>query len=144
MKTLLMKKEEVKHGWVVVDVKDKVLGRAAAQIADILRGKNKPTYTPNVDTGDFVVVVNAAQVKLTGKKLEDKIYYRHSHYIGGIKSVSAEKLLAKHPERLITHAVKGMLPKNDLARRIIKKLKVYSGADHPHSANSPKEITLNY
>ncbi|PLX85111.1 MAG: 50S ribosomal protein L13 [Desulfuromonas sp.] len=142
MSTQVAKEADVKRNWFVVDLEDKVLGRAATEIARILRGKHKPIYTPSVDTGDFVVVVNADKVKLTGKKMADKMYYRHSGYPGGIKGVNAEKLQQAKPEELIKKAVKGMLPKNKLGRQMFKKLKVYTGGEHPHSAQQPKEKTL--
>jgi large subunit ribosomal protein L13 len=135
MKTYFAKKEEpIEKKWVLVDAQGKILGRMATEIADILRGKNKPVYTPHVDTGDFVVVVNAEKVQLTGKKWDQKYYHRHSGYIGGLKAQSAKEMLEKKPEALIRHAVKGMLPKNRLGRRMINKLKIYRGADHPHEA----------
>ena len=143
MKTYMAKKEEVKRNWILVDVKDKVLGRAATVIADALRGKNRPTYTPHVDTGDFVIVVNAAQVKLTGDKWEDKLYHHHSGYMGGLKSTPAKKMLEKHADEIITKAVKGMLPRTRLGKQILTKLKVFTGTNHPHKAQSPKEITIN-
>ena len=138
MKTYFAKKEErIEKKWVLVDAEGKVLGRMATEIADILRGKNKPVYTPHVDTGDFVVVVNAEKVQLTGKKWDQKVYYRHSGYIGGLKAQSAKEVLEKKPEALIRHAVKGMLPKNRLGRKMINKLKVYRGSEHPHEAQLP-------
>ncbi len=143
MKTYSAKKNEIKKEWVLIDLKGKVLGRAATQIARILRGKTKTTYTPHVDTGDFVVIINAAEVKLTGKKLTDKIYYKHSGYIGGLKEYSAEEMLKRKPEELIVRAVKGMLPHTALSKQILKKLKVYPGAEHPHIAQQPKAFELN-
>ena len=138
MKTYFAHKETLtKEKWWLVDAEGKVLGRLASEVANVLRGKNKPQFTPNVDTGDFVVVVNADKVKLTGNKLSQKMYHRHSGYIGGLKSISAEDLLTKKPEMLIQHAVKGMLPKNRLGRKIFKKLKVYAGNEHPHEAQNP-------
>lgn len=142
MGTFMAKKEGRERGWVVVDVKDKTLGRVATAIANILRGKHRPTYTPHVDTGDFVVAINAAHVKLTGKKWQDKIYHSHSGYMGGLKSIPAEKLKEKHPERILIKAVKGMLPKNYLGKRMLRKLKVYSDGNHPHSAQMPKEVNF--
>ncbi len=118
----------------MVDAQDKVLGRLASRIAMVLRGKTKPTFTPHIDTGDFVVVVNAAQVQLTGRKLDNKMYYRHSGFPGGIKEISARKLLQKKPEEVLRHAVRGMLPKNSLGRQLLKKLKIYAGGEHPHEA----------
>ncbi len=142
MKTQMAKKEEVTRDWYLVDVENKVLGRVATQIANVLRGKTKPTYTPSVDTGDFVIVVNAAKIALTGNKLAGKIYYSHSGYPGGIKSVAAGKLIEKKPEEIIRKAVKGMLPKNKLARHMLNKLKVYAGAEHPHKAQQPKVLDV--
>jgi len=138
--TFIAKKEEADHAWVLVDAADKVLGRLAVDIASILRGKTKPEYTPHVDTGDFVVVINAEKVKLTGNKLEDKMYYRHSGYMGGLKKASAKDVLAKKPEEIIRHAVKGMLPKNSLGKAMFKKLKVYAGSTHPHDAQQPQAL----
>ena len=142
MSTSIAKKADLQKDWYVVDLEDKVLGRAATEIARILRGKHKPIFTPSVDTGDFVIVVNANKVRLTGNKLSQKTYYRHSGYPGGIKSVTAGKLLEQNPEEVIRKAVKGMLPKNKLGRQMFKKLKVYSSSDHPHQAQQPKELKL--
>ncbi|NTW28361.1 MAG: 50S ribosomal protein L13 [Coriobacteriia bacterium] len=142
MKTYHAKTGEVEREWLVVDATDVVLGRLASQIAQILKGKTKPQYTPHVDTGDFVIVVNAEKIRLTGNKAETKIYYSHSGFIGGLKEVSYERMLAKHPERIIEKAVKGMLPKNTLGRAMNRKLKVYAGPNHPHAAQKPREITL--
>lgn len=138
MKTQFAKKNEINRAWYVFDAKDAVLGRLATKVATYLRGKNKPVFTPNVDTGDFVIVINADKIKLTGKKTTDKIYYHHTGYIGGIKARTAKELLEKKPEEIIQKAVWGMLPKNRLGRAIIKKLKVYKGAEHPHEAQAPK------
>lgn len=140
MKTLVPRSKDIVRDWYVVDVENQILGRVATQIANVLRGKNKPTYTPSVDTGDFVIVVNAAKIALTGNKLADKIYYSHSGYPGGIKSIAAGKLLEKKAEDLIRKAVKGMLPKNKLASQMLKKLKVYAGSAHPHEAQQPKAL----
>ena len=140
--TQVARKEDVTRDWYLVDVDNKVLGRVATQIANVLRGKNKPTFTPSVDTGDFVIVVNAEKIALTGKKLTDKTYYSHSGYVGGLKEISAGKLLVKRPEDLLKKAVKGMLPKNKLARHMLKKLKIYSGANHPHSSQQPKSLNI--
>jgi large subunit ribosomal protein L13 len=140
MSTISAKKSEVERDWFVVDADNKVLGRLAAKIASILRGKHKPIFTPHVDTGDFVVVINAEKIHLTGTKRDNKMYYRHSGYPGGIKSTSAGELLEKKPEAVIQHAVKGMLPKNTLGRQQLKKLKVYAGTDHPHESQMPKEL----
>lgn len=141
-KTFSAKKEEVQRDWYVVDASDKVLGRLATQIANILRGKNKPIFTPHVDTGDFVVVINADKVRLTGRKLEQKTYYRHSGYPGGLKSTTAGKIKDNNPEFIIKHAVKGMLPHNKLGRKQIKKLKIFAGPDHKHEAQSPKVLSI--
>jgi len=137
MATYMAKKGESERSWHLVDAKGKTLGRLASRVAILLRGKHKPTFTPHVDVGDFVVVVNAEKVALTGKKWKEKFYIHHSGYPGGLKSVSAGKLREKKPERLITMAVQGMLPKNKLGRRILKKLKVYAGEAHPHQAQQP-------
>ena len=137
MKTYQAKKEDIDHKWYLVNAEGKVLGRLSAELAKILKGKNKPIYTPHVDTGDFVVVVNAGKVTLTGKKLKDKIYYHHTGYPGGIKQMNAEKLLAKKPTEMIRMAVRGMLPKNSLGRQMLRKLKIYSGPNHPHEAQKP-------
>ena len=128
--------------WFVIDAQGQVLGRMASEIAKILRGKNKPLFTPNTDAGDFVVVVNAKALRLTGKKLEKKVYYRHTDYPGGIRERSAAKMLEERPEDLVRLAVKGMLPKNRLSRRLVMKLKVYGGPDHPHSAQKPEPLIL--
>ena len=141
-KTYIAKKGEVERKWYLIDAKDKTLGRLASKIAVILMGKHKPQYTPHVDCGDFVVVINADKVKLTGAKWEKKIYYWHSGYLGGLKSRTAKEMLERKPEFLIYHAVKGMLPKNNLARRMIKKLKVYAGENHPHQAQKPEPIEI--
>ena len=138
MKTFSAKKEDITSEWFVVDAKGKVLGRLASEIARRLRGKHKPIYTPHVDTGDFIVVVNAEKIKLTGKKLTDKVYYRHSGYPGGIKATTAEKMLEKKPEDLLRNAVKGMLPKNSLGRQMLTKLKIYKGSEHQHEAQMPQ------
>ena len=142
MKTFNAKKEEIIRDWYLVDADGKVLGRLASEIARRLRGKHKPIYTPHVDTGDFVVVVNAEKVSLTGKKMTDKIYYHHTGYPGGIKSITAGKLLEEKPERLLRAAVKGMLPKNSLGRQMLKKLKIYAGGEHPHEAQTPRLLEL--
>jgi large subunit ribosomal protein L13 len=142
MKTYTAKAGEVEHGWFVVDAQDKVLGKLATQIAVRLRGKHKPEYTPHVDTGDYVVVVNAAKVRVTGRKTERKIYYRHSGYPGGLKVTNFAKLRAARPERVLQHAVKGMLPKGPLGYAMLKKLKVYAGGTHPHSAQQPKALEI--
>jgi large subunit ribosomal protein L13 len=142
MKTFLPKVESLDRKWFLVDASDQVVGRLASQIASILMGKGKSTYTDFLDTGDFVVVVNAEKVKLTGKKWDDKVYYSHSGYPGGLKEVSARRMLEKHPERIVQFAVKGMLPKNKLGSRMLKRLKVYSGAEHPHVAQQPEALAF--
>ncbi|HEX9949775.1 MAG TPA: 50S ribosomal protein L13 [Thermodesulfobacteriota bacterium] len=140
MKTVHMRKEDVEKTWYLIDANGKVLGRLASEIAKILRGKNKVVFSPHVDTGDFVVVVNAEKVRLTGDKLKGKVYYHHSGYPGGLKAMVAEKLLAKKPEELLRRAVKGMMPKNKLGNKVFKKLKVYAGPKHPHEAQQPKQL----
>jgi large subunit ribosomal protein L13 len=142
MKTFSAKPETVERRWYVVDASGKVLGRLATEIARRLRGKHKPEYTPHVDTGDYVVVVNAAQVQVTGRKRTQKMYHRHSGYPGGIKSISFEKLVQHAPERIIEYAVKGMLPKGPLGRAMYRKLKVYSGPEHRHAAQQPQPLEL--
>ena len=142
MTTYTAKTGEVPHGWYVVDAQNKVLGRLAAQIAARLRGKHKPQYTPHADTGDFIVVVNAAKLRVTGRKLERKIYYRHSGRPGQLHEINFAKLQAKRPERVLQIAVKGMLPKGPLGYAMLKKLKVYGGATHPHSAQQPKALEI--
>jgi large subunit ribosomal protein L13 len=137
MKTQSFKKEETQHNWVIVDASDKVLGRLASKIADKLRGKDKPIFTPHVDCGDFVVVVNAEKIKVTGNKFENKKYYTHSLYPGGLKTKTFKDMNATKPEKVIELAVKGMLPKNKLSNQIIKKLKIYAGSEHPHEAQQP-------
>jgi large subunit ribosomal protein L13 len=142
MSTVFARNETVRRDWYVVDASGKTLGRLATQLAFRLRGKHKPEYTPHVDTGDHLVVLNADKIRVTGDKLRDKIYYWHTGAIGGIKSKSLEKLMAEHPERAIEIAVKGMLPKNPLGRRMFKKLHVFKGAAHPHAAQQPKPLDL--
>jgi large subunit ribosomal protein L13 len=142
MTTFTAKAGEIKHGWVVVDAQGKVLGRLATQIAARLRGKHKPEYTPHVDTGDFVVVVNVSKLRVTGRKSERKIYYRHTEFPGGIKQTNFAKLHAAKPERVLQKAVKGMLPKGPLGYAMLRKLKVYAGATHPHSAQQPKALEI--
>jgi large subunit ribosomal protein L13 len=141
MKTFSAKAETVQRAWYVIDAKGKTLGRLSAAIAKILRGKNKPIFTPHVDTGDYIVVVNAEQVKVTGRKATDKIYYRHSGYPGGLKQDTFADLIRRAPTRVIELAVKGMLPKNPLGRAMYRKLFVYAGAEHPHSAQQPQPLT---
>lgn len=140
--TYSAKRSDNPNKWWVVDAEDAVLGRLASEVAARIRGKYNPMYTPHVDTGDSVVVINAAKIKLTGRKLDQKNYYRHSGYIGGLKTISARKLLEKRPEDLIINAVKGMLPKNRLGRQLNKKLKVYAGAEHPHEAQQPEILKI--
>lgn len=140
MKTYMAKPAEVERKWYVVDATDMVLGRLASQVAMVLRGKNKPTFTPNVDTGDYVIVINADKVRLTGKKLEKKYYRYHTGYIGGLKEVQYKKLMAEKPEFVVYKAVKGMLPKNSIGRTMIKKLHVYAGSEHNHQAQQPVEL----
>jgi large subunit ribosomal protein L13 len=142
MKTYQAKNEELDPKWYLVNAEGKVLGRLSTELAKILRGKNKPTYTPHLDTGDFVIVVNAGKVTLTGKKMKDKIYYHHTGYPGGIKEMNAEKLLARKPTEMIRMAVKGMLPKTSLGRQMLRKLKIYSGPNHPHEAQKPISLEL--
>ena len=142
MKTPLPKVNEIEKKWYVVDAKNKVLGRLASQIAMRLRGKHKPIFTPHLDTGDFIIVVNAKKVRLTGKKLDNKIYYRHTGYIGGLRSLTARDMLKRRPEDLIRLAVKRMLPKNRLGRQQLRKLKVYAGSDHPHAAQRPEPLNI--
>lgn len=142
MTTVSAKPAEVRRDWYLVDAQDKTLGRLASEIAHRLRGKHKPIYTPHVDTGDYIVVVNAEKIRVTGNKLKDKMYYHHTGYIGNLKSISLGKLLDKAPERVITTAVKGMLPKNPLGRAMLKKLKVYAGPEHEHQAQQPQPLEL--
>jgi large subunit ribosomal protein L13 len=142
MKTFSAKPHEVQHDWLLVDAADKILGRLASQIASRLRGKHKAIYTPHVDTGDFVVVVNADKLRVTGNKAQDKIYYRHTGYPGGIHETNFLKLQQRHPQRVLQKAVRGMLPKGPLGYAMLSKLKVYGGATHPHSAQQPKPIEL--
>jgi len=142
MRTYVPKEGEITREWVVMDAADQVLGRLATEVARILRGKHKPDYTPHLDTGDFVVIVNAERVHLTGAKLDDKVYYRHSGRPGSLKSETARERLDKYPERVIQAAVWGMLPKNRLGRKLLRKLKVYAGPEHPHDAQQPKTLTL--
>ena len=142
MKTFMPKAADITRKWYVVDAEGLALGRVASQVANILRGKNKPIYTPNVDTGDYVIVVNASKVVLTGKKLDQKIYYKHSGYVGGLKETKYRKLLAEKPEEALRHAVVGMLPKGPLGRQMAKKLKIYAGAEHEHAAQQPEKLEL--
>jgi large subunit ribosomal protein L13 len=141
-KTYVTKQEDVQRDWYVVDAAGQTLGRLAAQVASVLRGKHKPIYSPAVDAGDYVIVVNAAKIHVTGRKLDQKMYYRHSGYPGGLKEITLRNLLQKHPTRVIEHAVRGMLPKNRLGRRILKHLKIYAGSEHPHEAQQPRPLEL--
>jgi large subunit ribosomal protein L13 len=142
MKTYVATPLDRERNWLLVDAEGQTLGRLATQIADALRGKRKPTYTPHVDTGDFVVVINAEKISVTGQKREEKMYYRHSGYPGGLKAVGYAELLEKNPVRAVEKAIRGMLPKNSLGRQQLKKLKVYAGPEHPHAAQQPKPYTL--
>jgi large subunit ribosomal protein L13 len=142
VRTAIARTEDIQRDWYVVDAADQTLGRLASKIAPILKGKHKPIYSPHQDCGDYVVVVNAEKVRVTGRKLDQKLYHRHSGYPGGLRSITLRNQLEKHPERVIQAAVKGMLPKNRLGRRMIKKLKVYAGDDHPHQAQRPEPLEL--
>lgn len=142
MKTFSAKPETVERDWYIVDAENKTLGRLSTEIARRLRGKHKPEYTPHVDTGDYIIVINAEKIRVTGRKRTDKIYHHHTGYPGGLKSISFDKLIEKAPERVIETAVKGMLPKNPLGRAMYKKMKVYAGNDHPHSAQQPKTLEI--
>ena len=142
MKTVSVRREDAQHEWYVVDAAGKTLGRLASEVARRLRGKHKPSYTPHVDTGDYIVVVNAEQVRVTGQKETDKIYYRHTGYPGGIRATPLNKLRARHPERILANAVKGMMPRNPLGRAMFKKLKVYAGPSHPHAAQQPQRLDI--
>lgn len=140
MKSYMASPATIERKWYVVDATDKTLGRLSSQIASVLRGKNKPTYTPSIDTGDYVIVINADKIKVTGKKLDQKMYYRHSDYVGGMKEATLKEMMAKKPEDVIKLAVKGMLPKGPLGRQMIKKLHVYAGAEHAHAAQKPEVL----
>jgi len=142
MKTFMLRKEDIQRDWYVVDATGKTLGRLASEIAKILIGKHKPNYTPHVDNGDFVIVVNAEKIHVTGKKLEKKIYYKHTGYMGHLKETTLKEMLQKKPEEVIRLAVRGMLPKNKLRKRRMKRLKVYAGPEHPHAAQKPKPLEL--
>ena len=142
MKTISAKAETVKRDWYIVDASNKTLGRLATELARRLRGKHKPEFTPHVDTGDYLVVINAEKVAVTGRKMDNKMYHHHTGYIGNLKSIALKDLLAQHPERVIEFAVKGMLPKNPLGRAMYRKLKVYSGPNHPHSAQQPQALEI--
>ncbi len=141
-RTYVTKPEDIQRDWYVVDATDQTLGRLASEVAQIVRGKHKPIYSPSIDAGDYVIVVNAQRVRVTGAKLDQKMYYRHSGYPGGLKEVSLRRMLEEHPTRVIKRAVKGMLPKNKLGRRMLKKLKIYAGPDHPHEAQQPEPLDL--
>ncbi len=141
-RTYVTKPEDVQRDWYVVDADGQTLGRLASKVAQIVRGKHKPIYSPSADVGDYVIVVNAEKIRVTGSKLDDKIYYRHSGYPGGLKEMTLRRMLDEHPTRVIKHAVRGMLPKNRLGRRMFKKLKVYAGAEHPHEAQQPEPLEL--
>ena len=142
MKTFMPNATTVEKKWYVVDATDMTLGRLASNVANVLRGKNKPTYTPNIDTGDYVIVINAEKIKVTGKKMDQKIYWHHTDYVGGQKEISLKDQLVKHPERVIEHAVKGMLPKGSLGRQMYTKLHVYAGPEHNHAAQKPEVLTF--
>ena len=142
IKTFIAKKEDVQRDWYVIDATDKVLGRMASRIAMILQGKTKPIYTPHVDTGDFIIVTNAEKIKLTGNKMNEKVYYTHSGYPGGFKEIPIKKWMDKHPDRVVNMAVKRMLPKTKLGSAMLKKLKVYAGPDHSHEAQQPKTLEI--
>lgn len=142
MKTFSPTPKDINREWYVVDAENQVLGRLAAQISHRLRGKHKPEFAPHMDNGDFIIVVNCEKIRVTGKKMSDKMYYRHSGYVGGLKETSLEKLLAKRPQLVLMHAVKGMLPKNRLGKAMLKKLRLYVGAEHPHAAQTPKPLSF--
>ncbi len=142
MKSFVASPEKIERKWYVVDATGYTLGRLASEVAKVLRGKNKPIFTPSVDTGDYVIVINAENIKVTGKKLDQKIYYHHSDYVGGMKETTLREMLNKHPERVIEFAVKGMLPKGPLGRQMYTKLHVYAGAEHPHAAQKPETLTF--
>ena len=142
--TYIAKEADIVKKWYVIDAEGVTLGRLASEVATILRGKNKPQYAPNVDMGDYVIIVNAEKIAVTGKKLEQKMYRRHSGWVGGLKEVRMDKMLATHPERVLEHAVKGMLPKNALGRKMFSKLHVYAGAEHPHAAQKPETLEVKF
>lgn len=143
MDTFMAKESAIERKWFIVDAAGKAVGRVAAEVAKVLRGKNKPIFTPHADIGDHVIVINAAKVSFTGRKLTQKTYFRHSGYVGGAKYVTADKMLAAHPTRVLEHAIKGMLPKNRLGADMYRKLKVYAGAEHPHAAQKPEVLEIN-
>ena len=142
MKSFMASPSTVERKWYVADAEGKTLGRLASEVANVLRGKNKPTYTPHIDTGDYVIVVNAEKIQVTGKKLDQKIYYHHSEYVGGMKEATLREMMQKKPEFVITHAVKGMLPKGPLGRQMLKKLHVYAGPEHNHAAQKPETLDI--
>ena len=142
MKSFMASPSTVERKWYVVDAEGKTLGRLASEVANVLRGKNKPTYTPHIDTGDYVIVVNAEKIQVTGKKLDQKIYYHHSEHVGGMKEATLREMMQKKPEFVITHAVKGMLPKGPLGRQMLKKLHVYAGPEHNHAAQKPETLDI--
>lgn len=142
VKTYVPKESEIERNWYIVDAEDAVLGRLATEVASILRGKHKPQFTPHLDAGDYVIVVNAEKVRVTGAKENQKMYYRHSRYPGGLRSMTFNQMIEKHPERVIEAAVRGMLPKNALGRRMLRKLRVFTGPDHPHAAQQPIELNV--
>lgn len=142
MKSFMASPSTVERKWYVVDAEGKTLGRLASEVANVLRGKNKPTYTPHIDTGDYVIVVNAEKIQVTGKKLDQKIYYHHSEYVGGMKEATLREMMQKKPEFVITHAVKGMLPKGPLGRQMLKKLHVCAGPEHNHAAQKPETLDI--
>ena len=142
MKSYMASPATIERKWYVVDAEGKTLGRLASEVANVLRGKNKPTYTPHIDTGDYVIVVNAEKIQVTGKKLDQKIYYHHSEYVGGMKEATLREMMQKKPEFVITHAVKGMLPKGPLGRQMLKKLHVYAGPEHNHAAQKPETLDI--
>ena len=144
MKTYMANPDKIERKWYVVDAEGCTLGRLSSEIAKVLRGKNKPEYTPHVDTGDYVIVINAEKIQVTGKKMDQKVYYHHSDYVGGMKEVTLKEKMAKKPEQVIELAVKGMLPKGPLGRQMIKKLHVYAGAEHNHAAQQPKALEIKY
>lgn len=144
MKTFTLTPRDIDRKWFVVDASGQILGRFASQIANRLRGKYKPEFSPHMDNGDFIIVINCEKIKVTGKKLQDKMYYHHSGWVGGLRETTLQAMLQRHPTRVIMHAVKGMLPKNRLGRAILKKLKVYVGPHHPHQAQKPQPLTLPY
>lgn len=143
MKTFSAKKEDINPKWYIIDARGEVLGRLASRIAIIIRGKHRPIFTPHVDTGDYVIIINAGKVRLTGNKMKNKIYYHHTGYHGGIRNISAEKLLQKKPEEVLKKAIRGMLPKNSLGRQILKKAKIFASSEHTHVAQKPEPLTLN-